>query len=153
MLKALIYPNPLLRKKNEPVRIADLPKLQNFFAEMIKTMYQAEGIGLAAPQVGKNIRAAAINKLASYNQEDLTLVNPKITGRSWRRIVSEEACLSLPGVVKKIKRHQKVKVSAWNQNGEKISFNAEGYPACVIQHELDHLDGKLIIDYPDERQK
>lgn len=152
MLEVIIHPNPLLRKKNELVKLADLPKLQDFFAEMVKTMYQADGIGLAASQVGKNIRVATINKTVSYNKEDLVLVNPKITGRSWRRIASEEGCLSLPGVTKKIRRHQKVKISAWNQKGEKISFTAEGFPACVMQHEMDHLDGILIIDYGDAKK-
>lgn len=149
MLKILTHPNPILRNKNDLVKLSNLPKLQDFFAEMIETMYKADGIGLAAPQVGKNIRVATINKTASYTKQDLVLVNPKIVSRSWRRIVSEEACLSVPGVTKKIRRHQKVKISAWNQKGEKINFTAKVSTACVMQHELDHLDGILIIDYKD----
>lgn len=152
MLNVLIHPNPILRNKNESVKLSNLPKLQDFFAEMIETMYKADGIGLAAPQVGKNLRVATINKMASFTKEDLVLLNPKIVNRSWRRIVSEEACLSLPGVTKIIKRHNKVKISAWNQKGEKISFTAEGYSACVMQHELDHLDGILIIDHEDVKK-
>lgn len=152
MLKIIIQPNPILRNKNDLVKLADLPQLQDFFAEMTETMYKADGIGLAAPQVGKNIRVATINKMASYTGEDLVLINPKIVSRSWRRVVSEEACLSVPGVLKKIKRHQKVKISAWTQKGEKINFTAEGYPAFVMQHELDHLDGVLIIDHEDAKK-
>lgn len=113
---------------------------------MLETMHANDGIGLAAAQIGQNIRLAIIGKQALPNKKELVLINPKITKRSWRQIKDFEGCLSVPGAAIEVKRHKKITVAALNEKAEPISYIVSDYLARVFQHEIDHLDGILIID-------
>lgn len=109
---------------------------------MVKTMIKADGVGLAAPQIGKNIRLIVINSKDGV----FCLVNPKFIKKSWARELGQEGCLSIPGVFGEVKRHKKISLAYYNQEGKKVKLTAEGMMARVIQHEIDHLDGILFID-------
>ncbi|MBU0731789.1 peptide deformylase [Patescibacteria group bacterium] len=139
--------NPILRKKSDEISGEQIIQYnQGFFDAMKKVMYEDDGIGLAAPQVGTNLRFVVIGKAASPTNEDLILINPKITFLSTKINTAEEGCLSLPGEFADISRPNKIRFKALNENGEKIEFKAKGLFARVIQHEVDHLDGILFID-------
>ncbi len=142
MLKIVKIPNPILNKKTTLVKKIDSALL--FLAEeMIKTCRAVNGIGLAAPQIGKSIRFCIIN-LEHMGLPPFALVNPKIVKRSAKKIDLEEGCLSIPGIFGIVRRPVKVTVSAQNLNGGQSKFEADGMLARVIQHELDHLDGVLF---------
>ena len=113
---------------------------------MVETMYASDGIGLAAPQIGENFRLAVIGKQAAPNGKEIILINPKITKRSWRQIKDLEGCLSVPELTVEVKRHKKITVTALNEKAEPVSYVVSDYLARVFQHEIDHLDGILIID-------
>lgn len=113
---------------------------------MIETMYAADGAGLAAPQIGQNIRLAIIGKDAAPDQKDWVIINPKIIKHSWKRTRDEEGCLSIPGVKKEVARFAKITVKTLDAKGRPLNFQAENLFARVIQHEIDHLDGILIVD-------
>jgi peptide deformylase len=117
-------------------------EMQKLIRDMKLTMIKKDGVGLAAPQVGKNIRMIIIN----LPDEPLCLINPVITKKSWAKETAEEGCLSLPGIFDQVSRHKKVcchYISEWN---EKKLIEAEDLMARVLQHEIDHLDGILFID-------
>ncbi len=124
------------------------PETQTFIKDMVQTMYAKDGVGLAAVQVGKNIQICTIIK--TYNtlnkRRDLCLINPEWTKLSVFKEWDEEGCLSVPGIYGKIKRYTKLKVKALDEKGEPIEFVAEGFFARIIQHEVDHLNGKLFIE-------
>ena len=139
--------NPVLRKKSEDIAKDRISQYnQGFFDAMKKIMYEDDGIGLAAPQVGTNLRFVIIGKAASSTKEDLILINPRITFSSNKTDTAEEGCLSLPGEFADITRPSKIRFKALDENGEKIEFKAKGLFARVVQHEIDHLDGILFID-------
>jgi peptide deformylase len=142
MLNIITVPNPILTKKTQPVKTidADLVKL---VAEMMATCRQANGIGLAAPQVGKSIRLCIID-LEHAGLKPFPLINPVIKKKSWSKVEMEEGCLSIPGIFGMVKRPKKIKVKATNLAGEDLTFDADGLLARVIQHEIDHLDGILF---------
>jgi peptide deformylase len=144
ILDIITHPNEILRAENEEISQEQLKtdEFKRFVFDMAETMRKKDGIGLAAPQVGKNIRMCVINT----EKGDLVLINPKITGKSFRKDIDEEGCLSIPGVFGTVKRSKKIKVNALNQKGDKINFTASGLFARVIQHEVDHLRGVLFID-------
>ena len=144
MLKIITQPNPILRKKSVAInsKIINSRELNRLISAMAKTMVKTDGVGLAAPQIGKNIRLAVINSKDGV----FCLINPKFTKKSWARELSPEGCLSLPGIFGKIKRHKKVSLTYYNQDGKKIKLTTEGLMARVLQHEVDHLDGILFID-------
>lgn len=132
-------------------------KIQDLIEEMIPTMYAADGIGIAAPQVGENIRLCIIGKNAFKGQKtkkgaeklehkDTALINPSWVKLSKKTGTDVEGCLSVPGKQGKVKRYKDILVTALNNKGEKIEFEAHGYLARVVQHEVDHLDGILFID-------
>lgn len=134
-------PNPILRKKSK--KVAEITKeIKQLILDMEQTMIESKGIGLAAPQVGKNIRVIVVNT----KDGAIALINPKITWKSLRKETDEEGCLSCPDVFIKIKRPKSIKVKAQNKDGKQTSFKAQGLLARVIQHEIDHLDGILILD-------
>ncbi len=142
MLKIVKIPDPILTKKTEPVKEIT-PALLKLAQEMIEACRKANGIGLAAPQIGKSIRFCIIN-LEHMGLPPFALVNPKITKKSWKKVEMEEGCLSIPGVYGMVKRPKKVRVEAMNLDGEKNKFEADGLLSRVIQHEIDHLDGILF---------
>lgn len=136
------YPDPILREKAAPVhRINE--RLLNLLDDMAETMYKAEGVGLAAPQVGISKRVFVVDVGDEHGL--LEFINPEIIAREGEQI-GPEGCLSIPGISGDVRRAQKVKVRALNRNGETFELEAEDYLARAIQHELDHLNGVLFID-------
>lgn len=136
-------PHAVLRAVAQPVEAytRDLRKLAR---DMIETMYLNDGIGLAAPQVGRSLQLFVANP-SQQRGEELVVVNPVVTQRSGAASVTE-GCLSLPGVWDKVKRAGVIRISARDLYGKPVAYEAGGLMAIVIQHELDHLKGKLFID-------
>ncbi len=146
-LKILTYPNPLLARKSAPVtEITE--DIRELVREMIPMMYDADGIGLAAPQVGRQIRLVVIDVSGPEKREDLlVLVNPRLTPVPEEgTVVGEEGCLSVTGYRANVKRYAKVILDAEDLDGNPVHREAEGLLAVCLQHEIDHLDGKLFID-------
>lgn len=145
-LKILVYPNEILTKKSIPVKKENIVNFQKLAEAMIEVMVKNNGIGLAAPQIGKNINLIVINKEICNNKKNLILFNPKVGHCSKKISVLEEGCLSLPGFNKNIARSDKVRIKAYDENGKKIQLKAKGLFSHVLQHEIDHLHGILIIN-------
>lgn len=140
------YGTRILRESCEDVVFPD-PTVRSMMASMLLVMHNAGGIGLAAPQVGINKRVAVVDFVGSEDKkaEQLLLINPKIIETSGE-VEIVEGCLSIPGLPLPVKRAEKIKVENYDVNGEKTVFEADGMLARAIQHEIDHLDGKLYID-------
>jgi peptide deformylase len=144
LLPILHYPDPRLHRKAEP--IAEItPEIRQLAADMAETMYQAPGIGLAATQVNVLKRLIVVDVSESRDQL-LTLINPEVVAKEGE-IVSEEGCLSVPGIYEKVKRSERVTVQAQNLDGEWVTIAADGLLAICLQHEIDHLNGKVFVDY------
>ncbi len=146
-----LYGHPALRKKAEEIDNT-YPELDQLIGDMFETMYKAEGIGLAAPQVGKGIRLLIIDT-SSLGEDDPELadfkrvvINPKIKPVSDECITVEEGCLSIPGIRENVQRHKTVQLDYLNENFEPVSETLAGFKAIVVQHEYDHLEGKLFTD-------
>ena len=149
----IIEPDPILRKKCLPLEKVD-DNLQKLMQEMLETMYQAPGIGLAAVQVGILKRVVVIDISRDENKKDpLYLINPVITHQSKETSVYEEGCLSLPGQFAEIERPANCMVKYIDYNGKEQEIKADGLLATCIQHEVDHLDGILFIDYLSKLKK
>lgn len=147
ILPIVIYPDPILKTACEPVDKVT-KEIQRLLDDMAATMYAAPGIGLAAPQVGTKMRLLVIDvswRDEGGGQKLFQLVNPKIIRREGT-IEWEEGCLSIPGFAQTIKRSEQVTVEALDKKGKSLSIQARGLLAICLQHEIDHLDGKLIID-------
>jgi len=142
MLKILKYPNDFLRQKAKEVEDFRKPELAKLVFDMVKTMEIEKGIGLAAPQVGSDLRIC----VAKVDNVPYILINPKIKSKSRKKEIFEEGCLSFPGKFFPVERPVKVKIKARDISGKKIKIKAEGLLARVLQHEIDHLDGILVID-------
>jgi len=144
ILPIKIFSCPILRQKSKDLTAAELQskEIQQLISDMQKTMSAKDGAGLAAPQVGHNIKVIVINT----KDGDLVLVNPKILRKSWKKDLQEEGCLSLPEIFGLVKRSIKINVIGLDETGKKMKFKASGYFARVLQHEIDHLDGTLFID-------
>jgi len=144
VLKILTLPTESLRQKSEVVDEKRIGKkeFEQLNADLIETMLKKEGIGLAAPQIGKNIRLIVVNT----KKGPILLFNPKIIQRSWQKEWGEEGCLSVPLVFGDVRRHKKITCVFCNRAGAKDKIKASGLLARVIQHEIDHLDGILFID-------
>lgn len=144
LLKILINPDPVLRNRSKEIDLKFLnsEEFKVFCDDMILTMKEKDGVGLAAPQVGKNIRMFVINTDEGIE----CLINPVITNKSWVKEWGEEGCLSVPKIFGQVRRHKKLKCTYLNRDGKKQNIDAEGLKARVIQHENDHLDGILFID-------
>lgn len=138
------YGDPILRRKAAPVTVFN-DNLRVTIQSMFKTMYAEPGVGLAAPQVGLSWRLMVMDVLPGGKNNPMVFINPKIEEFRGRR-TGEEGCLSFPGVVVNVKRAEWVRVSALNEKGFPTSVSGEGLLARCILHELDHLDGKLMID-------
>jgi len=137
------YPDRVLRKKTRPIQEVN-DEVMERARQMLDLMYEADGVGLAGPQVGWGRRIVTID-LEGAKPEERIFVNPLVVRRDGR-IEQEEGCLSLPGRKVKVPRAEKVTVVAYTLAGQRVEFDFEGLPACVWQHELDHLNGVLIID-------
>jgi len=140
----ILYPNPILRQKARKITKEEIssPEIQELVFEMLQTMKEHDGVGLAAPQVGKSLRLCTIK----IEGGTYVLINPKIKSKSWSKEIAEEGCLSFPGKFIPIKRSKRVKVEALDKEGRETSLKAEGLLARAFQHEIDHLDGILYID-------
>lgn len=141
-LRILTEPDPVLRKKSADVTDPSDPFVQGLILNMRETLEKNKGIGLAAVQVGVNKRVIVVKLWRA----DYVLINPRLTFKSREKEISEEGCLSLPGLFCNVERSKKVRVKALDQNGKKIKIKAKGLLARVLQHEIDHLDGILIKD-------
>ncbi|MDD4901290.1 MAG: peptide deformylase [Patescibacteria group bacterium] len=144
ILKIVTIPNPILRQKTKEINLKEISsrEFKGLVSSMIKTMIVTDGVGLAAPQIGRGIRLAVINS----KDGAFPIINPKIIKKSWARELDQEGCLSIPGVFGKVKRSKKITVAYYNQAGEKKRRSVQGLMARVMQHEIDHLDGILFID-------
>jgi peptide deformylase len=151
ILKIITRPNPILRKKSTEISPEAIKsrEFKSLVSSMEKTMIKTDGVGLAAPQIGKNIRLV----VANFKDGIICLINPKLIKKSWARELGQEGCLSIPGVFGKVKRHKKISLIYFDKNGKKIKLSAEGMMARVLQHEIDHLDGILFIDKAVEIEK
>ncbi|MFM1802144.1 MAG: Peptide deformylase [Planctomycetota bacterium] len=141
------FPHPVLRTVSKPLERIDA-NFQSTIRGMFELMYAARGIGLAANQVGLPFRFFILNLTADPEQKDQeqVFINPEIVKRH-SSDEAEEGCLSLPGVYAKVRRPKRIRVRAYSLKGELVELDTEGLHARAIQHELDHLDGKLFIDY------
>ena len=139
----------VLRKTAVPVEEFN-DELKNFIDIMIESMKENKGIGLAAPQVGdmRRIFVCSID-----DREPLVFINPEIIETSMETSVYEEGCLSLPGIYADVERPERIKVQAWNQKGRPFKVEADGLMSTCIQHEIDHLNGVLFVDYLPEKKK
>jgi peptide deformylase len=144
-LPILTFPNPLLRKPTETVTFPLSTEMKKLTRDMIDTVRTADGIGLAAPQVGRSVKLLLIN-LEKNGVPLMVLYNPKVIGKSFAKSEIEEGCLSIPGVFGMVKRPKKVTIQAQNAEGKIIKFTNDDWIARVAQHEIDHINGRLIID-------
>jgi peptide deformylase len=143
--KIYTYGEPILRRKCTAVR-AITPEIRALIADMFATMYAAPGVGLAAPQVGMPVRICVIDTREGGKNTPLTLINPRIVAKS-APVEEEEGCLSFPGLAAKVTRPGVVQVEAVDDNGLPVTVEGHGLLARALQHEIDHLDGKMYIDY------
>jgi peptide deformylase len=143
-LPILTFPNPRLRNKALPVREVD-GKVRQLVADMLETMYAAPGIGLAAIQVDVPLRVVVID-VSDTNDAPLCLINPEIVELSGVEQM-DEGCLSVPGFYESVSRAERVRVRALDRDGKPFEIDTDGLLAVCIQHEIDHLDGKLFVDY------
>lgn len=149
LLEIFSEPNPILRKVAKQLTKEDIDskKFKKFIKDLTETMYIRDGVGIAAPQVGDSLMVCLIAKdFTPTKEKDLVLINPVWEKKSITKTLDEEGCLSVPGVYGWVKRYKKIKVTALDEHGSKICFEAEDFPARVIQHEVDHLNGILFID-------
>jgi peptide deformylase len=149
-LAILEYPDPRLRKTARPVELVD-DAVRQLVADMLETMYAAKGIGLAATQVDVHRRVIVIDVSEQRNQP-LVLINPEIL-ESQGRAPAEEGCLSVPEIYEKVQRATRIRVRALGTGGEPFEMDVEGILAVCIQHEMDHLEGKLFVDYLSELKR
>jgi peptide deformylase len=150
ILPIYVDPNPILRTQASPIT-ETTPELRQLVTDMRETMHKAIGIGLAAPQVGCNVALIVIELLNEEEPENdfpfTALLNPRITWHSKKQWDFSEACLSIPGVEGMVRRPEAVRVKAHGLEGSTIEIEANGLLARVLQHEIDHLHGKLFTDY------
>ncbi|MDP2639027.1 MAG: peptide deformylase [Candidatus Azambacteria bacterium] len=142
ILKIIQENDPVLRKKTELVEDLKNPEIKKLVADMIATMKKANGIGLAAPQVGKSYRIFTVN----VEDKILVFINPEVKDFSDDRIPFEEGCLSVQKIWGPVIRPKKLTIKAFDENGKLFKIRAKGLLARVIQHEIDHLNGALFID-------
>ncbi|MDN5502914.1 MAG: peptide deformylase [Comamonas sp.] len=145
ILPILCYPDPRLHKVAKPVAQVD-ERIQTLVKDMLETMYDAQGIGLAATQIDVHERVIVID-VSEKRNEPMTLINPEILWASEEKQLGEEGCLSVPGIYDGVERSIAVKVKALDENGNSREIDAEGMLAICIQHEMDHLLGKVFVEY------
>jgi peptide deformylase len=145
LLPILRYPDPRLNKVARPVQAVD-GRIQALIADMLETMYDAEGIGLAATQIDVHERLIVIDVSEAHDQAQV-LINPEIVWASDEKVRGDEGCLSVPGIYDGVERAAAVKVSALDGEGRTRTIEADGLLAVCIQHEMDHLMGKVFVEY------
>ena len=150
ILPIYIEPQSILHKKTELIdsAIINTKKFQTLLSDMIETMHHADGIGLAAPQVGLNQRFTIINlgDIDVNAEKDLVLINPRIINKSFSKNIMEEGCLSIPGVYGDVRRPANITVKYLDESNKEQKLKVEGLLARVIQHEVDHLEGILFTE-------
>lgn len=152
ILPVTVYGNPVLRKVATDIT-PEYDGLQDLIKNMFETMYFAEGIGLAAPQVGKPIRLFMMDlsplsdEFPEYENFKKVFINAQIIEREGDAVTDEEGCLSLPGLRENVARPNRIRIQYMDENFKEYDEEYEGWAARVIQHEYDHIDGKLFIDY------
>ncbi len=144
-LSILRYPDPRLYTVARPVTEVD-ERVRRLVDDMLETMYEAEGVGLAATQVDVHERVIVIDT-SDARDEPLVLINPELIETSEEMTLGDEGCLSVPEIYDKVPRHARVKVRARDRSGESREFAAEGLLSVAVQHEMDHLLGKVFVDY------
>ncbi|MBI5241284.1 MAG: peptide deformylase [Elusimicrobia bacterium] len=146
ILRITKHGEPVLKKPSASVVYEALrPELPRLLKDMWATMYAAKGVGLAAPQIGLNLRLSVVDVRPEGKAQRLVLINPEIVSREGV-MAEEEGCLSVPGVFARVKRCARVRLRALDARGEPFEMEAAGLLAKAFQHEVDHLDGKLFID-------
>ena len=145
MLDILRYPDPRLHKVARPVAAVD-ERIRRLVDDMLETMYEAEGVGLAATQVDVHERVIVID-VSDAHDDPLVLINPELIETSEEMMVTDEGCLSVPEIYDKVSRHARVRVRALDRSGESREFAAEGLLSIAVQHEMDHLLGKVFVEY------
>ena len=144
-LDILRYPDPRLHTVAKPVAAVD-ERIRTLVDDMIETMYEAEGVGLAATQVDVHERVIVIDTSEGRN-DPLVLINPELIETSDERVLTDEGCLSVPEIFDKVSRHARVRVRALGREGQVQEFDAEGLLGVCVQHEMDHLLGKVFVEY------
>ncbi len=144
-LNILRYPDPRLHLVAKPVAAVDA-RIRQLVEDMLETMYDAEGVGLAATQVDVHERVIVMDT-SEEHQRPIVLINPTLTWKSEETTLAEEGCLSVPQTWDRVERHARVKVQALNREGEAFEMEAEGLSAVCVQHEMDHLMGKVFVEY------
>ena len=145
LLPILCYPDPKLHTIARPVQAVDA-RIKTLVSDMLETMYEADGIGLAATQVDVHERLIVID-VSGQRNAPLVLINPEITWASQEKQVNDEGCLSVPGVYDGVERSSAIRVNAIDGEGRMRTMEAEGVLAVCIQHEMDHLLGKVFVEY------
>ena len=145
LLRILRYPDPRLTKIAQPVATVD-ERIRRLVADMLETMYDAHGIGLAASQVDVHERVIVID-VSEDRSQPLVLINPQLSWASEEQITGDEGCLSVPTIYDKVPRHARVKVQALDREGRSFELEADGLLAVCVQYEMDHLLGRVFVDY------
>lgn len=152
LLPIVIYGHPILRKVSEDIP-ADFPDLDKFLKDLFQTMDEADGVGLAAPQVGRNIRIFVVDGNAFEELDPdckgfrKAFINAHILERSGEEVSRNEGCLSIPGIHEDVKRKNKIRIAYQDEQGQQHEEEYEGIKAWIIQHEYDHLEGLLFTDH------
>jgi len=144
-LDILRYPDPRLHKVARPVAAVD-ERIRRLVDDMLETMYEAEGVGLAATQVDMHERVITID-VSDAHDDPLVLINPELVETSDEMTLVDEGCLSVPEIYDKVPRHARIRVRALDRSGEPREFAAEGLLSIAVQHEMDHLLGKVFVEY------
>ena len=145
LLPILRFPDPRLHTVAQPVAAVD-ERIRRLVDDMLATMYDAEGVGLAATQVDVHERVIVMDTSETRDQPQV-LINPEIIARSAEMHVADEGCLSVPTIYDRVERHARVTVRALGRDGQPYEFEAEGLTAVCVQHEMDHLIGKVFVEY------
>jgi peptide deformylase len=143
--------DPVLRARAKEVPLKEIgtKEFAQLLEDMLETMYDANGVGIAAPQVGVGKRVF----IAESSEGPIALINPVFTKKSWKLLKGEEGCLSVPGKFDKLRRFKTVTVAALTSEGKEVTFTADDFFARVLQHEMDHLDGFLYVDRVKEQKE